>query len=67
MLSAAMDGCLETSFPSSDLTISDVISFYAAFLLQGFAPWGGGKSRQCLHCCHQTGSLMEEDMRKLQR
>lgn len=65
MLSAAVAGCLKTSCPSTDLTLSGAISFYTASSPRGFAPWGvGGKSRECLHCCHQRSSLMEEDMKR---
>jgi len=41
MLSAAVNGYLETSCPSTDLALRYAISFYTASSPQGFAPWGG--------------------------
>lgn len=46
MLSAAVAGCLKTSCPSTDLTLSGAISFYTASSPQGFAPWGVGGEEQ---------------------
>lgn len=55
--------CLETSCPSTVLTLSAAISFSTASSPQGLTPGVEGKSRECPHHCHHRGSL-EEGMRR---
>lgn len=52
--------------PAPALTWLLVVQYPSAQppLHRSFHPRVRGKSRECLHCCHQTSSWMEEDMRR---